>query len=303
MQALQIFVDADLAAVRKLINDCVRDGVVRVDLEQAQKFPELHQYKPFTITEFPEMRECKQFETPDRVIWIAGDIAIESARIGDRTKLTLLRVRGYLDEKGARAWGIISRQLYYAGVIRSLDHLQGIAQKAFAEDFLVRDTFIKSPRPQLPDEQQFKAEKRAELQRNRGEHKIEGRQITGADIEMIVTDVWNAKQAGYPRLLAQWEEIHRLAAMTMEQAIEDYLGEPAPREAIEPSALPSQETQPAAPVKPSKGAPHTRKLKLVSGTGHDVPSRQLPAPVGGKRSRAPLRFGGTVGIDGSRERL
>ncbi|MBM3130652.1 MAG: hypothetical protein FJ009_18735, partial [Chloroflexi bacterium] len=42
---------------------------------------------------------------------------------------------------------------------------------------------------------------------------------------------------------------------------------------------------------------HIRKLKLVSGTGHDVPSRQLPAPVGGKRSRAPLRFGGTVGID------
>ncbi|MBM3130477.1 MAG: hypothetical protein FJ009_17845, partial [Chloroflexi bacterium] len=54
---------------------------------------------------------------------------------------------------------------------------------------------------------------------------------------------------------------------------------------------------PKPPLPDGKGWMHIRKLKLVSGTGHDVPSRQLPAPVGGKRSRAPLRFGGTVGID------
>jgi hypothetical protein len=48
---------------------------------------------------------------------------------------------------------------------------------------------------------------------------------------------------------------------------------------------------------------HIRKLKLVSGTGRGVPSRQLPAPVGGRRSLMRLRFDGAVVTDGSRERL
>jgi hypothetical protein len=208
MAVIPLYLDADLQSVRKIVNDCVRDGV--------------HFDSGFVAQ--IQLQEYPQFETPLRIIWGISHSAIEAAHIADhRTQLKLLPVKGiHHDGEVWRVWKIISQQLYNAKLIESLAHRWDEGAEAIGEVFGERD-LIASPRPQTPDEEKFKKARRAELKRNPNARLCFGRKPTRADIKNALSEMWETEKQSCAKRQAQWDEIHRLSALSLEQAIAEYL--------------------------------------------------------------------------------
>jgi hypothetical protein len=208
MAVIPLYLDADLQSVRKIVNDCVRDGV--------------HFDSGFVAQ--IQLQEYSQFETPQRIIWGVSNYAIEAARITDqKTQLKFLSVKGiYHNDEARRVWKIISQQLYNAKLIESLAHRWDEGAEAIGEVFGERD-LIENPRPQMPDEEKFKKGRRAEFKRNPNAHLYFGRQPTRADIKNALSEMWKIEQQSCVERQARWDEIHRLSALSLEQAIAEYL--------------------------------------------------------------------------------